>query len=214
MKIKKSNLRKLIKEVTAGKNAGARTVRFKGRAPIVFIDGERSDIAQCPSEVKRVAKLFDSLDPSRETMNDFSVRGHKTRAGMEWRVTLFGERYVHVRRRGRASAGGYSAGGDYRNVDIEPDNNFEDQARVGIWATIQDGIIDIEAFSGIPGYGFGNRRKNTVLSSGRRVKASAVKDWAEYNVSFRGYHDGASWQEAPFDTPGGKGGSVTIGASY
>jgi|APSaa5957512622_1039677.scaffolds.fasta_scaffold17681_3 hypothetical protein len=214
MRIKKRNLRKLIKEVTAGKNAGAKTVRFKGSAPIVFIDGVRSDIAQCPSEVKRVAKLFDSLDPSRETMYDFSVRGRKDGGGMEWRVTLFGERYVHVRRKGRVSGGAYSAGGDYRNVDFEPDNDFEDRARVGIWATIQDGIIDIEAFSGIPGYGFGNRRENTVLSSGRRVKASAVKDWAEYNVSFRGYYDGASWQEDPFESAASKGGSVTIGASY
>tara|TARA_R110000803_G_scaffold73360_1_gene137187 strand:+ start:1410 stop:2054 length:645 start_codon:yes stop_codon:yes gene_type:complete len=214
MRIKKSNLRKLIKEVTAGKNASAKTVRFKGSAPTVFIDGERSDIAQCPSEVKRVAKLFDSLDPSRETMHSFGVRGYKTSAGMEWKVTLFGERYVNVRHRGSVSGGGYSAGGDYRNVDFEPDTDSEDRARVGIWATIQDGIIDIEAFSGIPGYGFGNRRENTVLSSGRRVKASAVKDWAESNVSFSGYYKGTSWQEDPFDSPGHRGGSVTIGASY
>ena len=104
-------------------------------------------------------------------MHSFGVRGYKTSAGMEWKVTLFGERYVNVRHRGSVSGGGYSAGGDYRNVDFEPD-------------------------------------------TGRRVKASAVKDWAESNVSFSGYYKGTSWQEDPFDSPGHRGGSVTIGASY
>jgi hypothetical protein len=211
MRIKKNNLRKLIKEITAGKNASPkRNVRFKGREPVVWIDGVKSDITQCPAEIKRIAKLFDSLDPSRDVMYDFRISGR----GDRWDVNMFGERWVNVRTWGRASDGGYSAGGDWRNVNFGADEDSEEKCMVGIWATMDEtGRIEVEARSGLVG-GFGPHQENDVLSKGRRVKVGAVKEWAQYNVKFSGSGNGRKWQEEPFGQPGGEGSSVVIGASY
>ena len=165
-----------------------------------WIGGQKASFQELPKNVQRVVQLFDSLDPGRE-VGHLSVR---ERHG-EWSINLWGERYVNVRTRGHARAGAVSAGGDWRNVDFDPDVDSQEKLTVGVHASIDaSGNIDVVGSRSL-GWHVDD---HVDLSHGKSLKVSAIKDWAATNFGFSGSGGARSWQEDEFDAAPRSGNSV------
>jgi hypothetical protein len=162
--------------------------KFTGKLR-AWADGAAIEFNELPSNIQRIVRLFDSLDPERKLMNTLEARKG---SGGGWRVNMWGEQWGYRRTRGKPS--GYaSVGGDYTLVDLPAEVDDEVKISWGIFADVgRDGVIEIKAHAGPERRGYGDESRE--ISRGKRVNSRAVKEWGQANLKTRGY----GWQLEPF----------------